>query len=117
MEVANMLAISFHLPSLLLCKKYNKSTNKDNGQIFAYELGTSQTIDHYQNKERLSETDDHPRTSQSSSLLPQKRCQGHLLRTCHQDGAQLCAQLLVYGEAAGVSGGMDASRRLHSEFC
>ena len=108
MEVANMLAISFHLPSLLLCKKYNKSTNKDNGQIFAYELGTSQTIDHYQNKERLSETDD---------LLPQKRCQGHLLRTCHQDGAQLCAQLLVYGEAAGVSGGMDASRRLHSEFC
>ena len=34
MEVANMLAISFHLPSLLLCKKYNKSTNKDNGQIF-----------------------------------------------------------------------------------
>ena len=43
--------------------------------------------------------------------------QGHLLRTCHQDGAQLCAQLLVYGEAAGVSGGMDASRRLHSEFC
>ena len=50
MKVANMLAISFHLPSLLLCKKYNKSTNKDNGQIFSYELLTSQTIHHYQNK-------------------------------------------------------------------
>ena len=75
MKVANMLAISFHLPSLLLCKKYNKSTNKDNGQIFAYELGTSQTVGHHLSKERLSATNNHTRPPQSPPLLSQERRQ------------------------------------------